>query len=131
MSRASPKPKVVKKVKKSPPKKSHPVQLYQGLFQEWCDIEPSDCEFMYIKKAKKSPVKKSPVKKSPVKAVKPVKKSPKNVKSPVRSPVRKSPPYHAKDFKVGQKMKGVDGNMWKIIVVTKNDGSTYKRWSKV
>jgi hypothetical protein len=125
MSRVSPKPKVVKKSppKKSPPKKSPKLQLYQGLFQEWCAIEPSDCEFMYKDiKTKKSPVKKSPVKAVKVKVVK---------KSPVRSPVRRSPPYHAKDFKVGQKMKGVDGNMWKIILINKIDGTSYKRWSKV
>lgn len=74
-------------------------------------------------KMKKSPVKKSPVKRSPVK--KPVKKSPIKIRE------RKSPNTHANEHKVNSVMRGLDGNMWKIICVTKKDGSKYKRWSKV
>lgn len=134
------------------------LSAYNGLFAEWCAIEPSDCEFLEPVKSKKSPVKsrkspvkkaspkkavkKSPPKKSPVrkaspkKAVKksPPKKSPvrKQVKkSPVRMNNRQSPPYHAADFKVGYQMEGVDGNMWKIISVNKSDGTKYNRWAKV
>ncbi len=97
-------------VKKSPVKKSpkNNFEMYKGLFQDWCDIEPSDCEFMQPKvKDRKSPKK-----------------------SPIRID-RKSPPYHANEFRVGTKMQGVDGNMWKIIMITKKDGSKYKRWSKI
>ncbi len=44
---------------------------------------------------------------------------------------RKSPLSHAKEHRVGAVRKGIDGNMWKIKLITKKDGSTYKRWVKV
>jgi len=54
-------------------------------------------------------------------------------RSPKVSPikVRKSPNTHARYHKVGAKVIGLDGNMWKIIYVTKKDGTKYKRWAKV
>jgi hypothetical protein len=100
------------------------------------------------KSPKKLPVKKSPPKKSPMVKRKSVKKSPVKNPLPKKSPAkkspmvkklsprlirkeRKSPPYHANEFRVGTKMQGIDGNMWKIITITKADGSKYKRWSRV
>ena len=64
-------------------------------------------------------------------------KSPKVHRSPVRSPyaqevkIRKAPLNHAKLFDVGTKRKGLDGNMWKITMVHKKDGTSYKKWSRV
>lgn len=44
---------------------------------------------------------------------------------------RKSPLSHAKDHRVGSVMKGMDGNMWKIKMINKKDGTKYKRWVKI
>ena len=44
---------------------------------------------------------------------------------------RKSPLTHAKEHRVGSVMVGLDGNMWKIKMITKRDGTRYKRWVKV
>lgn len=44
---------------------------------------------------------------------------------------RKSPLTHAKEHRVGKVMKGMDGQMWKIKLIEKKDGTTYKRWVRV
>ena len=41
--------------------------------------------------------------------------------------MRKAPTNHAKEFSLGYKKRGNDGNMWKIIKTTKG----VKRWKKV
>ena len=41
--------------------------------------------------------------------------------------MRQAPSYHAKEFSLGHKKQGNDGNMWKIIETTKG----VKRWKKV
>lgn len=66
-------------------------------------------------------------------------KSPRAQRSPVRSPnmyakevkIRRGPLAHAKLFDVGTKRKGLDGNMWKITMVHRKDGLSYKKWSRV
>ena len=67
--------------------------------------------------------------------VNPVRKSPPRQTSPRRQPVqvavRQGPPYHAKDFKVHYKLMGNDGQMWKIKMITKKDGTKYKRWVRI
>lgn len=44
---------------------------------------------------------------------------------------RKGPSKSANECSVGTKMMGNDGNMWKIKVITKKDGTKYHRWVKV
>jgi hypothetical protein len=41
-------------------------------------------------------------------------------KSPTKQ--RQGPLEHAKDFKVGHQMKGQDGQLWEIKLITKQDG---------
>ncbi len=48
-----------------------------------------------------------------------------------KSPVRKGPSDHARNHRVGEKMMGLDGNMWKIKMINKKDGTKYKRWVKI
>ena len=64
-------------------------------------------------------------------------KSPPRLRSPKKnccaSPVkiRKGPIEHVRYFKVGQQRVGQDGALWKIKMITKKDGTKYKRWARV
>lgn len=86
------------------------------------------------KKVRKSPPRKSP-RKSPPRKKSPARKSPPRQRvgqfSPKVRQNRQSPLKHAGFFNVGYKEMGQDGQMWVIRMVTKNDGSKYKRWFRV
>lgn len=43
---------------------------------------------------------------------------------------RKSPSESAKEFQVGDRRRGNDGNMWEIMEYTRKDGNAIKRWKK-
>lgn len=77
-------------------------------------------------KPRKSPARKSPALRSP--------RTPINKRAPLSPKVkmnRRGPTVHASYYKNGEMMQGQDGNMWQIKLVTKADGSKYKRWFKV
>jgi hypothetical protein len=59
------------------------------------------------------------------------KSPPRKLSSPAKIAQRKGPIYHAKEFRVGEQMRGQDGYMWKIKLINKNDGTQYKRWVRV
>ena len=56
-------------------------------------------------------------------------------KSPARKEnfdkIRKGPASHAKEHRVGSIKEGMDGNLWKIKMITKKDGTKYKRWVRI
>ena len=74
-------------------------------------------------------------KKSPPRRVaspKKIQKSPpRKLSSPAKIAARKGPIYHANDFKVGHQMVGQDGQMWYIKMITRKDGTKYKRWVRL
>jgi len=49
--------------------------------------------------------------------------------SPARN--RKGPQEHARYFKIGQQRLGLDGALWQIKMITKKDGTKYKRWVRL
>lgn len=87
------------------------------------------------KSRSQSPVRQTTARKSPVKRASPARRSPAR-KSPKRrspnkrSPAigRKAPTSPAKLQKVNVVMKGNDGRLWKVKIVTKQDGTKYKKW---
>ena len=68
-------------------------------------------------------VKKLPKKNSP-------KPSPRGKASARKSP-RRSPMDHAADYPVNYRKVGEDGRTWKIVMITKQNGLKYKRWTRV
>lgn len=45
--------------------------------------------------------------------------------------IRKGPKESAKNYRVGHKMKGQDGNIWLVKTVTNKNGLKYNRWFKI
>lgn len=45
--------------------------------------------------------------------------------------IRKGPALSANNYRVGQKMKGIDDQLWIVKLITKNDGTKYKRWNRI